>query len=119
MGVALQEIERAVALAGRVVSADGSGAALDDFVDGVLAQVAAHTRDGDFDRGADTVDESLAELERRPERQRTALERSRRALLEAGKSRVGPTLAQRGRPAPVPSRSPGQALTSSRLCASD
>src|SRR5262249_28909698 len=50
----------------------------------VLANVAERTRAGDFDRGADAVDEALAELDRREAARRAALLRSHRALLEAG-----------------------------------
>ncbi|MCA0243450.1 MAG: helix-turn-helix transcriptional regulator [Proteobacteria bacterium] len=83
VGAALRELERAVELASRVVS-DGSDAAPDGFVNAVLEQVTGYTRSGEFDRGTDAVDEALAELDRRAERQRAALDRSRRALLEAG-----------------------------------
>jgi len=82
---ALKEIERAVDIASRVLadSADGEGAT-DAFVGDVLAGVAAQTRSGDFDRAADALDEALAELERRDAQRLAALQRSRRALLEAG-----------------------------------
>jgi len=82
---ALKEIERAVDIASRVLagSADGEQAT-DAFVGDVLAGVAAQTRAGDFDHATDTLDEALAELDRRDTQRRAALQRSRRALLEAG-----------------------------------
>jgi len=82
---ALKEIERAVDIASRVLagSADGEGAT-DAFVGDVLAGVAEQTRSGDFDRAADALDEALVEIDRRDAQRQAALQRSRRALLEAG-----------------------------------
>lgn len=82
---AVKELERAVDLASKVLAEGGDGElATDAFVSDVLAAVAEQTRSGDFDRGADAVDDALAELERREARLRAAMQRSRRALLEAG-----------------------------------
>lgn len=81
---ALKEIERAVDIATRVLTGSDAEQATDAFVGDVLAGVAEQTRAGDFDRAADSVDEALAELERRDERRRAALLRSRHTLLEAG-----------------------------------
>ena len=80
---AVKELERAVAIASRVVSTSSDDAS-DAFVGDVLASLSEQTRSGDFDAGTDAVDEALAELERREARQRAAWHRSRHALLEAG-----------------------------------
>lgn len=56
----------------------------DAFVDQVLAQVARQTRAGAFDAAARTVDDGLAELDRREAEQRASFQRSRASLLEAG-----------------------------------
>ena len=55
-----------------------------DAFDLVLVKVAQKTKLGDFDGGAQAVDEALIDLGRREEEQRDGFQRSRVALLEAG-----------------------------------
>ena len=81
---ALVELEKAVEVAFDVIAKGERGTNFDAFVDAVLAQVAEKTRVGEFDSAARSVDEALAELDRREMEQRTAFRRSRVALLEAG-----------------------------------
>jgi predicted ATPase/DNA-binding winged helix-turn-helix (wHTH) protein len=82
---ALKEIERAVDIASRVLAGTADDEqATDAFVGDVLAGVAEQTRAGDFDLATDALDDALAELDRRDAQRRAALQRSRRALLEAG-----------------------------------
>lgn len=81
---AVKELEHAVELATTVMAHGAQPSAEGDFVGGVLARVAEHTRVGALDRGGEAVDDALAELERQEARQREALAQSRRALIEAG-----------------------------------
>ena len=60
------------------------GTNLDTLIDTVLKRVGEKTKTGDFDGGARTVDEALAELDRREAEQRDLARRSRIALLEEG-----------------------------------
>ena len=81
---AVVELERAVDVALDVIARGERGTNYDAFVDLVLAKVAEKTRLGDFDGGAQAVDEALIDLDRREAEQRDIFRRSRVALLEAG-----------------------------------
>jgi tetratricopeptide (TPR) repeat protein len=81
---AVTELEHAVAVALEVIARGEQGTNLDAFIDAVLKHVGEKTGTGDFDGGARTVDEALAELDRREAEQRDLARRSRVALLEAG-----------------------------------
>ncbi len=81
---AVVELERAVDVALDVIAKGERGTNYDAFVDLVLAKVAEKTRLGDFDGGAQAVDEALIDLDRREAEQRDVFQRSRVALLEAG-----------------------------------
>ena len=81
---AVVELERAVDVALDVIARGERGTNYDTFVDLVLAIVAEKTRFGDFDGGAQAVDEALIDLDRREAEQRDVFRRSRVALLEAG-----------------------------------
>jgi len=81
---AVRELENAVTIALDVITKGERGTNEDDFVNAVLARVAALTRQGDFDKGAREVDGALAELDRREAEQQEALRRARVTLLETG-----------------------------------
>ena len=81
---AVVELERAVDVALDVIARGERGTNYDAFVDLVLSKVAEKTRLGDFDGGAQAVDEALIDLDRREAEQRDIFRRSRVALLEAG-----------------------------------
>jgi len=81
---AITELERAVEVALDVIARGERGTNDDAFVNAVLARVAEKTRIGDLDGGASTIDQGLAELDRREAEQRDAVRQSRIALLEAG-----------------------------------
>ena len=81
---AVVELERAVDVALEVIARGERGTNYDAFVDLVLVKVAEKTKLGDFDGGAQAVDEALIDLGRREEEQRDSFRRSRVALLEAG-----------------------------------
>ena len=81
---AVVELERAVDVALDAIAKGERGTNYDAFVDLVLAKVAEKTRLGDFDGGAQAVDEALIDLDRREAEQRDVFRRSRVALLEAG-----------------------------------
>jgi len=81
---AIIELEKAVDVALDVIAKGEHGTNYDEFVDIVLAKVAEKTRLGDFDGGAQAVDEALTELDQREREQRDAFRRSRTAILEAG-----------------------------------
>jgi len=81
---AVVELERAVDVALDVIARGERGSNYDAFVDLVLAKVAEKTRFGDFDGGAQAVNEALIELDRREAEQRDVFRRSRVAFLEAG-----------------------------------
>ena len=70
---AVRELERAVAVALDVIARGEQGANQDDFLDIVLARVAEKTRVGDFDGGASTIDQALAELDAKYRRSRVVL----------------------------------------------
>jgi hypothetical protein len=81
---AVVELERAVDVALDAIARGERGTNYDAFVDLVLAKVGEKTRLGDFDGGAQAVDEALIDLDRREAEQRDTFRRSRVALLEAG-----------------------------------
>ena len=81
---AVVELERAVDVALDVIARGERGTNYDAFVDLVLAKVAEKTRLGDFDGGAQAVDEALIDLDRREAEQRDIFRRSRVAILDAG-----------------------------------
>jgi hypothetical protein len=81
---AIIEVESAVTIALDVIARGERGTNLDAFVNSVLERVAEKTKGGDFDSAVHTVDDALAELDRREAEQREAARRSRVALLEEG-----------------------------------
>jgi hypothetical protein len=70
---AVIELESAVNVALDVIAQGERGTNLDAFIDAVLTHVAEKTRAGDFDGGASTIDQSLAELDAKYRRSRVAL----------------------------------------------
>ncbi len=90
---AMRELERAVAIACDIIARGQRGTNHDEFVNAVLARVAADTQAGKFDAGARAIDEGLAELD-------AAHRRSKVTLLEAAIQqhtlrRDAPAVAQR------------------------
>ncbi|MBU8544468.1 MULTISPECIES: tetratricopeptide repeat protein [Roseomonadaceae] len=81
---AIAALDQAVDIALATIRRGERASNEDAFVDQVLAQVARQTRDGAFDAAARTVDDGLAELDRREAEQRDSFRRSRASLLEAG-----------------------------------
>ncbi len=81
---AIVELRNAVAIALDVIARGERGTNQEAFVEDVLKRVAETTKKGDFDGGAKTVDEALAELDQRDAERRQSLQRSRETLLEAG-----------------------------------
>ena len=83
---AMRELARAADIAAGVLQAGPAGVeggAADTWVDGVLHRIAEHTRQGQFDRGLDEVDEALADLLQREQRQRQQIRQARGRLLQA------------------------------------
>jgi tetratricopeptide (TPR) repeat protein len=70
---AVRELERAVTVAQEVIERGERGTNHDAFVNVVLARVAELTRSGDFDGGASTIDQGLAELDAEYRRSRVSL----------------------------------------------
>lgn len=70
---AVLELEHAVAIALDVIGRGERGASQDDFVNTVLARVAGKARAGDFDGGASTIEQALAELDRNHGKSRVVL----------------------------------------------
>ena len=81
---AIVELERLVRVAIDVAARGDRGTNFDNFVDRVLARVAAKTRAGDFDGAARDVDQALVEFERQEAERRRLAWHSWIALLEAG-----------------------------------
>jgi tetratricopeptide (TPR) repeat protein len=81
---AVKELGNAVGIALDVISRGERGSNQEAFVEDVLKLLAETTKTGDFDSGAKTVDNALAELDRRDTERRAASRRSRETLLEAG-----------------------------------
>lgn len=81
---AVRELQRAVVLARQALDTGPNDGGHDAYLGQVLADVAGHTRNGQFEQGTERIDEALADLEQREARQRAALLHTRRALLESG-----------------------------------
>jgi tetratricopeptide (TPR) repeat protein len=81
---AVIELKWAVEIALDVIATGERGTNYDVFVDLVLAKVAEKTKLGDFDGGAQAVDEALIDLGRKEAEQLDIFRQSRVALLEAG-----------------------------------
>lgn len=81
---AVKELENAVATALDVIAKVERGSNQETFVEDKFKRLAETTKKGDFDGGAKTVDDALAELEWREDEHRAAYLRSREFLLEAG-----------------------------------
>jgi tetratricopeptide (TPR) repeat protein len=81
---AVKELENAVGIALDVIAKGERGSNQEAFVEDVLKRLAETTKRGDFDGGAKAVDDALAALDQRDEKQRQASRRSRETLLEAG-----------------------------------
>jgi hypothetical protein len=75
------ELRNAVAIALDVIARGERGTNQEAFIEDVLKRVAETTKKGDFDGGAKTVDEALAELDQRDAERRQSLQRSRETLL--------------------------------------
>lgn len=70
---AIVELRNAVAIALDVIARGERGTNKEAFVEDVLKRVAETTKKGDFDGGAKTVDEALAELDQRDAERRQSL----------------------------------------------
>ena len=81
---AVVELTRAVEIALDVIVRGERGSNEDAFVNAVLAEVAAKTRNNDLDGGAKAIADALAEIDRRDTAHRETVQRERIALLDAG-----------------------------------
>ena len=81
---AIIELTRSVEIALDVIARGERGSNEDAFVNAVLAEVAAKTRNNDLDGGAQAIADALAEIDRRETAQRETAQRERIALLDAG-----------------------------------
>lgn len=81
--LALRELDHAVSVAVEVIATGEHAVTQDAFVNKVLERVAEHTRDGQIEAGAASIDEALAEMDRRELRLTATLHDRRRTLLEA------------------------------------
>jgi tetratricopeptide (TPR) repeat protein len=81
---AIKDLKAAIEIVHDVVAKGERGANQDDFVEGVLKQLAETTKSVDFDAGAKAVDDALEELDRHDGEQRQSSRKSREMLLEAG-----------------------------------
>ena len=81
---AVVELRNAVGIALDVIAKGERGTNQEAFVEDVLKRLAETTKKGDYEGGAEAVDDALAELDRRDEEHRAASRRSRETLLEAG-----------------------------------
>ena len=63
-------MENAVATALDVIAKGERGSNQETFVEDILKRLAETTKKGDFDAGAKTVDDGLAELERQEDERR-------------------------------------------------
>lgn len=80
---ALIELQYAVEIAAQVLKSGEHPAGHDKVVDAVLQRVAEATRAGRPEDGKESIDEALAEFERREEEQRLAMRVRREVLLKA------------------------------------
>lgn len=80
---AVVELEHAVRLALEAIARGEHSTGVDEFVHKILSRIADGTKIGNFDNNARTVDEALAELDKREGEHRAAARRARIALLDA------------------------------------
>ncbi|CAI8873446.1 MULTISPECIES: tetratricopeptide repeat protein [unclassified Pseudomonas] len=79
---AVQEIEYAVCAALDIISKGGTDLYKDRFLDDAHASVIRSIETGQIDQGSRTIDQALAELDRREECEREIAKRQRKQLLE-------------------------------------